>query len=182
MKKSETGREWLHDFEDFLKGEVGVPHALSKDIFCQVRHDLQPSQKRVLGRLLAFHAVGAGIVSVFCPQLGIGPLIGGHGIMHLFMALGPLVCAGVCGALFISLSTLFAAVFLSRDELRVVSRHRVVNLTLLTSLSFVSLMLMGGRGDLMTYLAWGSGAIAFGWVVLRLGAFVRLRPLGLVPR
>jgi hypothetical protein len=177
MSSEKRSYEWLKEFESFLKNNgANPPHALSQSLLAQVKSDLNPSLKRVSAKLFGLHAVGAAVVSLFCPQLGVGPIIGEHGIMHLFMQYGPLVCATICGAVFLGLSTLLATLFLNREELRVANRYRFINVTLLASISFAGLMLAGGSSDRLSYAFWIMGAIATGWVVLKLGASLRLRP------
>lgn len=177
MSPEKRSHEWLKDFESFLKQEDAIPPALiNQAVLSQVHTDLNPSLKLVAGKLFGLHAIGAGIVSLFCPQLGVGPIIGEQGIMHLFMQYGPLACAAICGAVFLGLSTILATIFLSREELRFANRYRFINVTLLASISFAGLMLAGGSADRLSYAFWIAGAIATGWAVLKLGASIRLRP------
>jgi len=177
MSPEKRSYEWLKEFESFLKDSGSTPpHSVSQNVLAQVRADLHPSLKFVSAKLFGLHALGAGVVSLFCPQLGVGPIFGGHGIMHLFMQYGPLACATLCGAIFIGLSAVLATVFLSREELRMANQYRFLNVTLLASISFAGLMLAGGTSDRLSYAFWIAGAIGTGWLVMSLGASVRLRP------
>lgn len=177
MSSEDKNYEWLKEFESFLKSEgVTPPRAVNQTILGCVRADLNPSFKLVSAKLFALHALGAGIVSLFCPQLGVGPIIGGHGIMHLFMQYGPLACAALCGAVFLGLSTLLATIFLRREELRLANRYRFLNVTGLASISFAGLMLAGGHSDQLSYAFWIAGAVFMGWMILKFGSLIRLRP------
>lgn len=177
MSPEKRSHEWLREFESFLKQEgVTPPASVNHAILAQVRGDLNPSLKLVSAKLFGLHALGAGIVTLFCPQLGVGPIFGGHGIMHLFMQFGPLVCAAICGSVFVGISTILATLFLKREELRLANRYRFLNVTLLASISFAGLMLAGGSSDRLSYAFWIAGAIGAGWLILKLGASVRLRP------
>ncbi len=177
MSPENRSKEWLKEFESFLKQDGSTPpHAVSQSLLAQVRSDLNPSLKQVSAKLFGLHALGAVVVSLFCPQLGVGPIIGEHGIMHLFMQYGPLVCAALCGATFIGLSAVLATVFLNREELRVASRYRFLNVTFLVSISFAGLMLIGGSSDRLSYVFWILGAITTGWLILKIGSSIRLHP------
>ena len=177
MSPEKRNHEWLKDFESFLKQEESFPPtSVNQSVLSQVRTDLIPPLKVVAAKLFGLHAVGAGIVSLFCPQLGVGPIIGEHGIMHLFMEYGPLACATLCGAIFLGLSAILATIFLSREELRLANRYRFLNVTLLASLSFGGLMLAGGSADRLSYMFWIIGAVVTGWSILKLGSTIRLRP------
>jgi len=176
MSSDKKSQEWLKEFESFLTAEEVIPpRSASYAVLSAVRADLNPSWKQVSTKLWGLHALGAGMVSLFCPQLGVGPLIGGHGIMHFFMQYGPLACAALCGALFLGLSTLLAALFLNKEELRLASRYRFLHVTLLASISFAGLMLAGGRSAQLDYTFWIAGAIASGWLMLTIGSSLRLR-------
>lgn len=175
MTPENRSHEWLREFESFLKQEDAFPPAsVNRAILSQVRADLNPQPKLVAAKLFGLHAMGAGIVSLFCPQLGVGPVMGGHGIMHFFMQYGPVACATICGALFLSLSTVLVTAFLTREELRLANRYGLLSITLLVSISFAGLMLAGGTADRLSYLAWIVGAVGTGWTILKLGAAVRL--------
>lgn len=177
MSPENRNQEWLREFETFMTHDQAIPpHSISQAVLTQVRTELNPSLKLVSAKLFGLHAIGAGIVALFCPQLGVGPIVGGHGIMHVFMQFGPLVCASVCGAIFLGVSAILATVFLGREELRTANRYRFLNVTLLASISFAGLMLAGGSADRWSYAFWIMGAVVTGWMTLKLGASLRLRP------
>lgn len=177
MSPDYKSREWLREFESFLRIEdSSPPRAVSEMIRASVKMDLEPSLKLVTAKLFGLHAVAISLVLLVCPQLGVGPLIGGHGIMHFFMAFGRLPCAALCGGLLLGLSSLLVTLFLRREELRLADRYRFLNVTLLASVSFAALMLAGGESDQMSYAFWILGALAAGWSTLRIGSSVRLRP------
>lgn len=177
MSPENRNQEWLREFETFMKPDQATPpHSISQAVLARVRTDLNPSLKVVSAKLFGLHAVGAGIVALFCPQLGVGPVVGGHGIMHLFMQFGPLVCASICGAIFLGVSAVLATIFLEREELRLANRYRFLNITLLASISFAGLMLAGGSADRLSYAFWIMGAVVTGWMTLKMGASLRLRP------
>lgn len=174
MSPENRTREWVREFESFLRsGEVLPSRSTTEMILTSVKRDLEPSMKRVAAKLFALHAVSFGLVLLVCPQLGIGPLFGGHGLMHFFMGLGPLPCAALCGGLLLSVSSTLITLCLRKNELRVANRHRALNVTLLVSVAFAILMLLGGESDQLSYAFWILGALVAGWFTLRLGVSIR---------
>lgn len=169
-------REWLKEFESFLKQDgVTPPHAVKETVVSHIHGELNPSFQQWGAKLLAIHAVGAMLITTICPQLGVGPFIGGMGLGHIFMKFGQLPCAMFCGAMFLGLTALAANFLLNREELRVANRHRILNVSFLAAISFVGLMLAGGDSDRMSYLFWLVGAFVSGLSILRAGAWLRLR-------
>jgi hypothetical protein len=129
----------------------------------------------VITKLVALHFIAAGLVLLFCPQLGVGPILGGLGLMELFMRFGAIPCASLCGALFLGTSAFLTILVLSPQELRLANRHRFLNLSVLGALSLGVLMLLGREADGMSYAFWLVGAVLTGWLVMRAGSSVRLR-------
>jgi hypothetical protein len=176
MSRDVKTEEWIRDFESFLKqDEIASPQTIRQSVLKRVYSDLNPSFQRVGAKLFGLHALAAGIVSLFCPQLGVGPIIGEHGIMQLFMRFGPLPCAALCGAVFMGTSALFATLFLAREELKLANNYSFINATFLAAVSFAGLMLAGGQSDRLSYVFWIVGAVFAGWVTLKLGSSFRLR-------
>jgi hypothetical protein len=177
MSSNNDGSQWLREFEQFLRVEdVAPPGAVASRIRAHVRGELHPAVRLVAAKLFAMHALAAGLVSLFCPQLGVGPVLASGHIFHWLERYGSLPCAAVCGALFLGAGSLFSVVVLSRPELRVAARHRVLGVTFLAAVGFAGLMLVGGQGDRLAYLGWLLGAFSGGWLVMRAGAAVRLQP------
>lgn len=167
--------EWLKEFESFMKAEPSLPPStVTHHVFNVVRTDLKPSLKLVSAKLFAFHAVATSAVVSVCPQLGVGPFVGGHGLGHVFMRFGALPCAALCGALLFLVSAALAVVFLKREELRAANRYRFLNTSLLVAVSFTALILLGADSDRLSYFFWIMGALFGGWAFLGLGATARL--------
>lgn len=178
MSSDRKTENWRKELEAFLVAEeVAPPRGVADGVLTHVQRDLNPSLKHVSAKLFGLHALAGSLITLVCPQLGVGPVMGGHGIMHLFMGFGPVACSAVCGALFLGTSALFATLFLRREELRLARRYGFLNVTLLATLSFAGLMLAGGQADRLSYGFWISGAVFAGWAILGLGASIRLRPV-----
>lgn len=170
----ENSKEIL-EFSKFVNQEnVYPPATVTKSILKEVHGKLNPSLKKVTTKFFLLHSIAAFIVMLFCPQLGVNALLlGGHGVMHFFMAFGPSVCAGLCGAFFLGTSCLFATMFLKREELLLANRYRFLNVSFLMAISFTTLILLGGEAERFVYLFWIIGAVVGGWFMMKLGFSVR---------
>lgn len=183
MSTKRSNSQWHADFQSFLNSTpIEPPHSLNQAILKRVHSLLYPLVKLVFAKLFVLHAVGATFVILFCPQLGVGPIFGDHGIMHIFMRFGPFICAGFCGAIFLAVTAILATLFLTLEEFRLANRHRFLNVTLLASLSFSGLMLVGGEADHLSYAFWIAGAILAGTFSLKIGLFFRGRFRGFLTR
>lgn len=168
-------KRWLKDLEDFLKqDEITPPRAISERIVSHARAVLNPPAGQVALKLLALHFVAATLVIMICPQLGVGPLVGGHGLMHFFMHFGAAACAALCGSIFLGTSMILMVALLSREELRVAWRFRFVGISTLVALSFAGLMLLGGSDGQTSDLWWIAGAFIGGMIIFSLGFQLRV--------
>ncbi len=67
-------------------------------------------------RFMVLQILSAAATLLVCPQFGIGPLGGGHGISQWVMAYGDLVCGAYCGMIFFGFSTLISLSVMRREE------------------------------------------------------------------
>lgn len=88
-----------------------------------VARDINPSKFQVWQKSLMLHIAALVVTLTVCPQFGLGPLGGGHGIMHIVMDYGELACAAFCAGFFFSTALAFMWIFLSKHETRVASMH-----------------------------------------------------------
>lgn len=171
--------DWKHDFKSFVDSDAEPPPSpLSQAILSRVKEELNPSLDRILKKLIPLQLLSGAVTLLFCPQLGVGAtLFGPHGlVMPLFMPLGDLACAGLCGALYLGLSLAFSLPFFSKEEVRKISDQGYLYVTLLVAISFVGLMLGGGGGARAEYLIWLAGAGIGGWSAAKLSSRLRWRP------
>jgi len=174
--------DWLRELRLFLSVEpIEPPASTTREIRSYVRTRLKPAFNVVAVKVAGLHGFAALVITLFCPQLGVGPLFFEHGIMHLFMQFGPFVCAALCGALLLGAGALITVVALRPEELRIAANHSFVAAALLSSAAFAGLMIAGGGAERIVYAAWLGGACIGGWTVLKLGTKIRLGHL-LSPR
>ena len=181
MKKSELLTDELAEFLQFPESksdEEAVP-PLSETLRRQVRADLHPSVLRIGLKLLGVYGSAGALTMTVCPQFGVGPLGGGHGLMGVFMEFGYLACAAGCGSFFMGSIVLAALMILNRDELRVVRQQGagVGYLSALSALSLALFMVIGNASD-ETWgylLVWALTGVGLG--VMGFAFWSKLRPL-----
>jgi hypothetical protein len=166
---------WENDFRDFLDAEPAqVPILLTEKIAQRVQNELQPSSGRIFIKLVLIQAVAGSISLLFCPQFGIEPT-SSEGLMPYLMPFGMGVCMVGCGALFTSLSFLFASIALRTEEVRGIRAHRWLQLSSVTALSLGALICAGGEVAAVWAIAWAMGSVIGGLAALELGWNFRLR-------
>lgn len=69
-----------------------------------------------LYRFFILQFLGAAATLLVCPQFGIGPLGGGHGISAWVMQYGDVACGSFCGLVFFGFSTLMSLSVMRREE------------------------------------------------------------------
>lgn len=159
-----TEKEWFKDFQSFIQGGEAPPAAISAALLARIHHDLNPPYFKVFAKLAVIQLLAGAVTLIFCPQLGIGPLLGEHGLMILFMRFGPVVCAGLCGALFFGVSLLLATYLLRPQELRRMRQKHLLGIPILSGVSLMLLMILGASGTPLIYAGWLLGAILGGEV------------------
>jgi hypothetical protein len=172
-KKTNQQSEPIHELSEFLaypsssEQHEGVPPQLLQ----QIRRDLSPKPYQIGLRLAAIHAIAGGATLLVCPQFGVGPWGGGHGLMGFFMQWGDLACALGCGAFFASLTAIATLFFLSRDELRILKSQGWAYYSGLMALSVGVLMLLGdGAQPSLDYIIpWFFAAVGMGQLLSQVG-------------
>lgn len=148
---STTGRNTTEqeEFQDFLSTPEVLPSAnVSNHIIQRIRAELNPSFLGVFAKLCLVHLITGGLTLLVCPQFGIGPLGGGHGLLGFFMHHGTWLCAMTCGAVFLGTTAILSALTLKQEELKVVQRTQLWQFSLLAALSISLLMLVGNLAQI----------------------------------
>lgn len=78
------------------------------------------------------------------------------------MNFGPVVCTAACGLIVFGLSILTGLLLIRPEELRVVRKHRLLAIPLLSAISLMLLMVVGADGTFLFYSVWFLGALAGG--------------------
>ena len=145
-----------------------------------VARDIDPSKLQVLQKSLVLHMASLIVTLSVCPQFGLGPLGGGHGIMHIVMDYGELACAAFCAGFFFSNSLAFMWIFMSKHETRVASMHSFSLAITLAGTSFGFFLVAATISEqvalaLVTSLVWVATGVA---ILTFMRFFPRRMPAG----
>jgi hypothetical protein len=109
------------EFQNFLRSDAPPPANLDRAVRDSILDSLNPPLPRSLAKQFAIQAIGSVATLTLCPQFGVS-IFGSHGLMALFMKLGPEICFAICGATWIVGGHLLARYLLNFDERRVVAK------------------------------------------------------------
>ncbi len=112
------------------------------------------------------------ITLFFCPQFG-RSLTSHSALMHFFMQWGDFVCMLACGSFFVSFSLILASHLLRPEELKVLKKHSLLQITTLSTLSIGFFISFGAEVVFTLGLFWLMGSIVGGLVTLKISTFLR---------
>ncbi len=163
------------EFDEFMSSRQSPPIELSQKVMAHVEGDLAPSLSQALPRFVSVYFASGLLTLSICPQFGIGPLGGGHGIAHYFMEVGLWACALFCGSFFLGVGALTSSLFLTKPELAVLRKSSIWLVPTLSAFTLVILMIagymIGGYSEFLTpsyVVFWTVGAILTGRLVFAL--------------
>ena len=94
--------------------------------------------------------------------------------MAFFARLGPVGCELACGGMFLSMSSIIAALALSIEELRLIRSTKFLQVPAVALLSLSFFVCSGAEVLLTSALFWWLGAIVAGIATLELGSITRI--------
>ncbi len=168
-------QKWLTDFKEFLEANETPTSKVADSVRARIAEELKPALSTVFLKFAVVHAVVGSLTLLVCPQLGIGPFFGHHGLMGYFMEFGPAGCAAGCGGFFLGMSFLGVSLFLRPEELKRVKQYQLLHITLFAALSYATLMFLGATEENSTFMFWIVGAILGARLFFELGTRVRFR-------
>lgn len=167
-----------NEFKEFLSGSESPSKDFDARFLQTMRDRIQPDIARVWPKFVFAQLAAALITLTVCPQFGVGPLGGGHGLGHVFMSFGEAVCAAFCGAFFLATGTAVATLILKKGERREVFNYRFRIMGAVSVASFLTLMGIGTSLELpmlynepFEYGMWLLGAFVASLLTLQLGKF-----------
>jgi len=162
MKKI-SEREWLEDFQEFVKaGASAAPEKASREILSRVRADLTPAPLGVFAKLLGVHAVvGTGSLAL-CDQFDMNPFGTSFSLSDYFMKFGHSTCMTLCGLLFIALTVAVGGWLFRPEEIRVFRRSAWLQSLGLAGVSLGMFAAFGAQIALGFGVLWLLGALAGG--------------------
>jgi hypothetical protein len=172
MKKT-IEQQSLSDFAEFLSTQETFPPAhLTERVYREVESIVSPPPLLVLGRLgIVVFIVGL-LNLVLCPQFGVG-FARESGLFEFFMLFGHHACKTFCGAFFLGSGLFLSAVILRMEDLRVLRQHRLLKISLLSSIALVFFVAAGGSVYFTAAAYWFAGALLGGVVCLEAGITLR---------
>lgn len=155
-----------------------MPAIKEKEFLTRMKKRIEPNLGDVLPKFLLAQ-LGAALATLsICPQFGIGPIGGGHGIGHFFMSFGEPVCAAFCGAFFLATGTIVAMILLRHGERRSIFNYRYRVISAISVASFLlfmgaqkSLNLTGLYDGVVANLMWPIGAMLSSLAVVSVARF-----------
>lgn len=154
MKTPKDGNERrMRDFEDFLKQNATPPPQLEQATAEMIQKRLRPRLFWITAKLFAAYGATALLALRVSPWLGIPDL---HAYLEGDAYWSGAACTAIGGGLFIGASTLLAAPFLSRAEIRAVKKTKYAPVALL------------GAGSLLLFACCGlpfTAAYILAWLV-----------------
>lgn len=171
--KNEHEDKQMSEYIEFITGsETSLPNHLNNNVIKQVRGIINPSPWLVLFRL-SLVVFTVGILNLFlCPQFGIG-FIRESGLHEFFMQFGRYTCKFACGVFFLGSGLLLASFTLSFDDLKVLRKHKFLQISALSSFILVLFIAAGGAVYFIFAFYWLMGAIVGGLACMETGYFLR---------
>ena len=162
------------EFNDFMNAsDVKPPIKLSESVLAHVNQELNPSNQNVFLKMLAVHTVVSFFSLSICSQFGIQTLKV-YDAMDSFMAVaGHTYCMAFCGLLYLGISALAFSFLLKPEDIKVIRRHKVLQLTLLTGTSLGVFLCLGAEVLLVPGALWVGGSLIGGIASLELGWSLR---------
>lgn len=173
MEKNNRSQRVHQEFREFMaQDRITVPKALTETVLNMIHSELNPSGASVFSKMLGIHLLVGFATLAMCPQFGIS-LTSSTGLMQYLMRFGESVCMLGCGTLFVGLSSFVASLALRPEEVNVLRRNRVLQVSLLATLSLGAFVALGGNVEPSMGMVWSLGAIVGGSALLQLGWSIR---------
>ncbi len=172
---SKFNEHWKQDFQIFLSSsEVTPPLSLREKIIGMVERDLNPSLQSVFFKVLAVHAVTSLISLSLCSQFGIRALPVLDLMNSVMKIAGESLCMVFCGALYLGFSALVISFMLRIEELRLVQKHKFLQVSFLSGASLGVFLCLGAEVLWGPSLLWLLGSLAGGIGSLKVGSMIRI--------
>lgn len=164
-------------FSEFMNPDQKYELSKEKELsfLNQMKRRISPTLKEVLPKFLGAQVIATLATLSICPQFGIGPIGGGHGIGHYFMRFGEAGCAAFCGMVFLTTGTIVAMLLLRNGERRQVFNYQYRLISSFALISFFILMMINRSFELPTLFdgsfanaMWLAGAVLPTLLILKI--------------
>ncbi len=170
----------VQEFSEFMQTDERLPQKFDQKLRTLMHERIAPPLAKVWPKFVLAQILAALSTLTVCPQFGVGPITGGHGLGHYFMAWGEAGCAAFCGAFFLATGTLVASIILRQGERREIFRYRFRILSAVSMASFLIFMGIGTAFDL-PMLYDGFGPFMVWWLAALLSSLAVLHITRLFP-
>lgn len=165
MNPKISEKEWLEDFQDFVRTEGSpVSPEASKAILERIHEELNPSPWIIFLKLLSIHAIIGTLSLAICNQFEMSPFETSFSLSEYMMKFGHSVCMASCGFIFISLTVALCRPLLRSEDFRVLKKNAALQVFGLSSLSLVAFLAFGAEIIFTVGLLWLIGAMLGGMV------------------
>jgi hypothetical protein len=174
-------RDLKSEYQVFIgtEGKGSLPRSLDQTVIQHIHQDMQPGARRVLSKFAVIHLFSSILTLSICPQFGLGPFFGQHGIMRYFMYFGDLVCIALCGAFYLSTTVAFAFLVMRPEEWRKLRELALPSFAGIAALSLLTFFILTQSG-LVENLFWTISFVLSWFVAAVLAAKSTEKILGLV--
>lgn len=150
-----------NDYKDFLSHqEIHSSEKVSRDIYNFVNKELSPTKLNVLKKLIFLQLLIGSITLLFCPQFKMS-LTANFDLFHYFhRTFGSKICMIICGAIFMTPTTIVACVILNKAEIDLIRDSRGLFSVVISMLSLLCFMLAGAKVFVAMTLFWVLGAVS----------------------
>lgn len=167
-------KEQINEYKKFLADDTQANLQTRLRVKQNVLKYLQPPLKKLLPKFIFSLFAGGLTTLAICPQFGVGPLIQGHGIGHVFMQFGETACAAFCGAFYLSISTIVALLILKPHERMVIFDYHYRLLSGFSVATFLFFMVLNKSLELPSlynspsaFVAWLLSGLAASAIISR---------------
>lgn len=169
------------EFGEFMSvAEVAPPIALREAVLTHVSEALNPSSHQVFFKMLGVHTVVSLFSLSICSQFGIRFLQIYDAMDVMMSVVGHTYCMAFCGLLYFSMSALALSLLLKPEEIKVVRRHKELQMTVLVGVSLGVFLCLGAEVLFIPGALWLAGSLAGGIASFEFGWMMRSKLKGLL--
>jgi hypothetical protein len=162
------------EFSEFLSAqELAPPISAREAVLSHVHRDLNPSGQKVFLKMLGVHSVVSLFSLSICSQFGVRSLRIYDAMDSMMAIVGHTYCMAFCGLLYLGLSALALSLFLRPEEIKIIRRHRIFQLTALAGVSLGVFLCLGAEVLFVPGALWIVGSLVGGITTLELGWTLR---------
>lgn len=167
-------KQITEEFDEFMSASgMTPPLAVREAVLTHVHEELNPSNQSVFLKMLGVHTVVSLFSLSICSQFGIQSLRIYDAMESMMSVVGHTYCMAFCGLLYLGISALALSLLLKPEEIKVIRRHKLLQLTVLTCVSLGVFLCLGAKVLLLPGTLWIAGSLTGGIASLEFGWLLR---------